>query len=158
MFRFMALIMMNLGLKLQDYCVPPGWRALPRPAKQHICHDRREPAGQTPTHVMSIPSLWCWITRERMKTENSSHLQIRQDERKRNIQFSDLHTESLDDCWTFKDKIIIKRLKGHSVFIKMKSVPHMTGITCPLYGWLCEILYYIELFSQMRSDDSDANN
>ncbi len=67
----------------------------------------------------------------------------------RNIQSSDLYLQCSDDCWTFKEKIIIKPLKGHSVFIKLKSVPHITGIMCPLWGRLFEIIYYIELFSQI---------
>ncbi len=62
MFRLMVLIMMKPRSKTAGLLCSSGPRALPRPANQHIHHERRKPAWQTPTHLRSIPSLRCWIT------------------------------------------------------------------------------------------------
>ncbi len=97
----------SLGLKLQDYCVPAGRRALPRPANQHIRHERRKPAWQTPTHRSGAG----------LHTENEDGELIKPaNQPLTNIQLSDLYLQCSGDCWTFNDKIIIQPLKGHSVF------------------------------------------
>lgn len=131
----------SLGLKLQDYCVPAGRRALPRPANQHIHHERRKPAWQTPTHLRSIPSLRCWITHREWRRR--THQTCKSATEKYPVQWSlpPVLRWLLDIQREDNNKTTERSLCFHKAEI--------TGIMCPLWGRLFEIIYYIELFSQI---------
>ncbi len=130
MFRLMVLIMMKPRSKTAGLLCSSGPESF---TSSCIRHERRKPAWQTPTHRSGAG----------LHTENEDGELIKPaNQPLTNIQLSDLYLQCSGDCWTFNDKIIIQPLKGHSVFIKLKSVPHMTGIMCPLWGQLFKIISY----------------